>query len=73
MDRGDWQAIVQGVTKTWTRLSNSHTHTHTHTHTHDIKLYLGLLLDEVNIGRSFSPQDSLERNIYIITKDKLSV
>ena len=47
--------------------------THTHIHTHDIKLYLGLLLGGVNIGRSFSPQDSLERNIYIITTNKLSV
>ena len=38
-DRGAWWAIVHGVTKNWTRISNSHTHTcthtHTHTHTHD--------------------------------------
>ena len=27
-DRGVWQAIVHGVTKSWTQLS---THTHTHT------------------------------------------
>ena len=32
MDRGAWQAAVYGVTKSWTRLSDSHTHTHTHTH-----------------------------------------
>ena len=37
MDRGAWRATVQGVAKTWTRLSAcarvvSHTHTHTHTH-----------------------------------------
>ena len=37
MDRGAWQAIVHGVTKSWTQLSmhmHMHTHTHTHTHTH---------------------------------------
>ena len=27
MDRGAWQAAVQGVTKSWTRLSDLHTHT----------------------------------------------
>jgi len=32
MDRGAWRAIVHGVAKSWTQLSNSHTHTHTHTH-----------------------------------------
>ena len=31
MDRGAWQAIVHGVTKSWTQLSNL-TRTHTHTH-----------------------------------------
>ena len=31
MDRGSYRARVQGVTKSWTRLSDSHTHTHTHT------------------------------------------
>ena len=31
-DRGDWQAIVHGVSKSQTGLS-VHTHTHTHTHT----------------------------------------
>ena len=31
MDRGDWQATVNGVTKSWTQM-NTHTHTHTHTH-----------------------------------------
>ena len=30
-DRGAWQATVHGVTKSWTRLSDTHTHTHTHT------------------------------------------
>ena len=24
MDRGDWQANVHGVTKSWTRLSDQH-------------------------------------------------
>ena len=28
-DRGAWQATVHGVTKSWTRLSDTHTHTHT--------------------------------------------
>ena len=32
MDRGAWWAIVHGVAKSWTWLSDSHTHTHTHTH-----------------------------------------
>ena len=27
MDRGDWQAIVHGVAKSLTQLSNEHTHT----------------------------------------------
>ena len=27
IDRGTWWAAVHGVTKSWTRLSNSHTHT----------------------------------------------
>ena len=26
MDRGAWQTIVHGVTKSWTRLSNFHFH-----------------------------------------------
>ena len=30
MDRGAWRAIVHGVAKSWTRLSDL-THTHTHT------------------------------------------
>ena len=29
MDRGAWQAIIHGITKSQTRLS-VHTHTHTH-------------------------------------------
>ena len=29
MDREAWWATVRGVTKSWTRLSDSHTHTHT--------------------------------------------
>ena len=36
MDRGAWQAIVHGVAKSQTRLSDyTHTHTHTHTHTRE--------------------------------------
>ena len=31
MNRGAWQATVDGVTKSETQLSDSHTHTHTHT------------------------------------------
>ena len=38
MDRGDWQAMVHRVTKSWILLKQQHTamctHTHTHTHTH---------------------------------------
>ena len=34
MDRGAWRAIVHGVAKSRTRLSDfTHTHAHTHTHT----------------------------------------
>ena len=44
MDRGAWQAIVHGVAKAHTRLSNEHTcvrvHTHTHTHTHTQSLLI---------------------------------
>ena len=29
MDREAWWATVRGVTKSWTRLSDSHMHTHT--------------------------------------------
>ena len=37
MDRGTWQVIVHGVTKSQTRFSDwACTHTHTHTHTHTI-------------------------------------
>ena len=32
MDRGAWQATVQGVAKSQKQLHNTHTHTHTHTH-----------------------------------------
>ena len=31
MDRGAWWAVVHGVAKSQTPLSNTHTHTHTHT------------------------------------------
>ena len=32
MDSGVWQAIVHGVTKSWTQLSDyAHVYTHTHT------------------------------------------
>ena len=30
-DRGAWWATVHGVTKSWTRLSETHTNTHTNT------------------------------------------
>ena len=43
MDGEAWQATVQGVAKSRTRLSDfthtlthTHTHSHTHTHTHTI-------------------------------------
>ena len=32
MDRGAWQAIVHGIIKSWTWLTDEHTHTNTHTH-----------------------------------------
>ena len=40
MDKGTWQATVQRVTKSWTRLSGLHTHTHTHTEADSILLLL---------------------------------
>ena len=27
MDRGDWRATIDGVTKSWAQLSDLHTHT----------------------------------------------
>ena len=33
--RGDWQATVHTVTKSWTQLKRLHTHTHTHAHLKD--------------------------------------
>ena len=41
-DRGVWQAIVHGVTKSWTQLS---THTHTQKTTHLKSLNLAPLLE----------------------------
>ena len=39
MDKGDWQARVQRVTNSWTRLSDyTHKHTRTHTHTRIVLL-----------------------------------
>ena len=41
MDKGDWQARVQRVTNSWTRLSDyTHKHTRTHTHTHALCSFL---------------------------------
>ena len=31
-DRGAWQAAAHGITKSWTRLSNSHFHCHPFNH-----------------------------------------
>ena len=33
MDREAWRAVIHGVAKSWTRLSDFTSHTHTHTHT----------------------------------------
>ena len=44
MDGGVWRATVHGVTKSWTRLSDTHTHTHTHTmekERRSLELYFG--------------------------------
>ena len=38
MDRGAWWAIVHGVTKNRTWLSDQHTHTNTHIHTYNFKI-----------------------------------
>ena len=46
MDRGAWRAIVRGVTKSQTQLSDLHTHIHNvyaHTHTDTHTLCLGQL------------------------------
>ena len=44
MDRGAWKTIVDGVTKSQTRVVDpAHTHTHTHTHTNYLRIcFLGL-------------------------------
>ena len=34
MDRGAWEAVVHGVAKSWTHLSDSHSLTHSLTHSH---------------------------------------
>ena len=38
-DKRGWWAIVLGVEKSRTQLSNTHTHTHIHTHTHTHTCY----------------------------------
>ena len=48
MDRGAWWAIVHGITKSQTRLSDL-THTHTHTHTHQVINSYGLRARELEI------------------------
>ena len=40
MDKGDWQAIVHGVTQSWTRLKWFSMHTHRHTCTHQMLLLI---------------------------------
>ena len=54
-ERGAWRAIVHGVTKSRTRLSDfTHTHTHTHTHTQlpnsDMSAWKPVLKRQVLIG-----------------------
>ena len=51
MDRGAWQATVDGVAKRWTWLKwlSTHTLTHTHTHTHTHTAVLYSILVEVNL------------------------
>ena len=36
MDREAWRAVVRGVAKSWTQLSDLTEHGHTHTHTYSI-------------------------------------
>ena len=49
MDKGDWQARVQRIAKSWTRLSD-YTHTHTHTHTHTEADSMVLLLKDLQVA-----------------------
>ena len=58
MDRGAWRSTVRGVTKNWTRLSDSHTHTHTHKELETLSLqgttvafFGGLLRQDLFPGR----------------------
>ena len=48
MDRGAWWAIICGITKSWTQLSNWHIYTHTHTHT-----YLGWIFSQHKIQMNY--------------------
>ena len=54
MDRDIWQAIVHGVSKSQTRLSDFHTHTHTHTHTRRVWSVAGEFHGQRNLA-GYSP------------------
>ena len=49
--RGDWRAVVYGVTKSQTRL-NDWAHTHTHTHRQFYYQYLHFIDEETEVQRS---------------------
>ena len=65
MNRGAWRAVVCGVVKSRTRLSDSHTHTHTHTHVL-IRCEVFFLLFQDNIENN---QNRAE-NLYWIVRCK---
>ena len=43
MDRGAWWAVIHGVSKSRTQMSDTRMHTHTHTHTHIFLIELQLI------------------------------
>ena len=70
MDRGAWQATVQGFAKSWTWLSNFHTHAHTHIHTHTHTTYVtkSHMSKLLHFSKQHNGKVCLKRNIWVLIK-----